>query len=107
MAHITTYKPRLLYRYATRYIMVILSLQVIEGKLRHAGSQQVQFCSFSQDNDSVLKREEGRQRLREVGISTPETVGAWLVEVFRKDFGQEQLADRLEPFIHNNIKKAV
>ena len=88
-------------------IMVILPLQVIEGKLRHAGSQQVQFCSFSQDNDSVLKREEGRQRLREVGISTPETVGAWLVEVFRKDFGQEQLADRLEPFIHNNIKKAV
>ena len=67
--------------HGTRYIIVILPLQVIEGKLRHAGSQQVQFCSFSQDNDSVLKREEGRQRLREVGISTPETVGAWLVEV--------------------------
>ena len=73
---------------------------MIQGKLLSARSQKVQFFSFNQDNDSVLNSEEGRQRLRDVGIGTPLEVGEWLVEVFRKDFGEERLADQLESFIH-------
>ena len=73
---------------------------MIQGKLLSARSQTVQFFSFNQDNDSVLNSEEGRQRLRDVGIGTPLEVGEWLVEVFRKDFGEERLADQLDSFIH-------
>lgn len=60
----------------------------------------MRFFSFSQDRDSVLNCEEGRHRLREVGIGIPLEVGEWLVDVFRKDFGQDDLADRLDGFIH-------
>ena len=73
---------------------------MIQGKLLSARSQKVQFFSFNQDNDSVLNSEEGRQRLRDVEIGTPLEVGEWLVEVFRKDFGEERLADQLDSFIH-------
>ena len=73
---------------------------MIQGKLLSARSQKVQFFSFNQDNDSVLNSEEGRQRLRDVGIGTPLEVGEWLVEIFRKDFGEERLADQLDSFIH-------
>ena len=73
---------------------------MIQGKLLSARSQEVQFFSFNQDNDSVLNSEEGRQRLRDVGIGTPLEVGEWLVEVFRKDFREERLADQLDSFIH-------
>jgi len=38
--------------------------------------------------------------MREVGIVTPLEVGKWLVDVFRKRFSQEDLADRLHDFIH-------
>ena len=43
---------------------------------------------------------EGKEKLREVGIGTSLDVGEWLVEVFRKRFDQEELADSLEAFIH-------
>ena len=48
----------------------------------------------------MLNSKEVRQRLKDVGIDTPLEVGEWLVEVFRKDFGEEQLADQLDSFIH-------
>lgn len=60
----------------------------------------MRFFSFSQDRDSVLNCEEGRRRLREVGIGIPLEVGEWLVDVFQKRFGQDDLADRLHGFIH-------
>ena len=60
----------------------------------------MKFFSFSQDRDSVLNCEEGRHRLRKVGIGTPLEVGEWLVDVFQKHFGQDDLADRLHSFIH-------
>lgn len=64
----------------------------------------MKFFSFSQDRDSVLNCEEGRCRLREVGIETPLEVGEWLVDVFRKRFGQDDLADRLYSFIHKTLE---
>ena len=78
-------------------------MQDTQGKLRHAGSYKTQFFSFCQDNDSVLNTDAGREKLREVGIGTPLQVGEWLVEVFKKDFDQDQLANQLEPFIHRNV----
>lgn len=62
----------------------------------------MRFFSFSQDRDSVLNSEEGRRKLREVGIGIPLEVGEWLVDVFRKHFGQDDLADRLHGFIHKH-----
>ena len=52
----------------------------------------------------MLNCEEGRCRLREVGIETPLEVGEWLVDVFRKRFGQDDLADRLYSFIHKTLE---
>ena len=81
--------------------------QAIQGKLQSVRSHKVQFFSFCQDNDSVLNSEEGRQKLRDVGIGTPLEVGEWLVEVFRKDFGQDQLADQLDGFIHTPYTRRI
>ena len=75
---------------------------MMKGKLKLPNSHQIQFCSFSQDNDSVLNCEEGRQRLRDVGISTPLEVGDWLVETFKRRFRQDELADRLRAFVHSS-----
>ena len=74
--------------------------QRIKRKLELPSSHNIEFCSFSQDKDSILNCEEGRQRLRDVGISTTLEVGNWLVETFRKRFGQEELADKLRAFLH-------
>ena len=82
------------------------SLQEIHGKLRSTGSHQTKFFSFCQDNDSVLNTDAGREKLREVGIGTPQQVGEWLVKTFRKDFDQGELANQLEPFIDKNTEKA-
>jgi len=63
----------------------------------------IKFFSFSQDRDSVLNREDGRRRMKEVGIGTPLEVGEWLVDVFRKRFDQDDLADRLHGVIHKTL----
>ena len=73
-------------------------LQETRKKLGSYSSHDVKFFSFSQDRDSVLNSPDGRRRLEEVGIGSPRDVGAWLVQVFREDFGQESLANRLESF---------
>ena len=73
---------------------------MILEKLGSVPSRTVRFFSFSQDKDSVLNNEDGRQRLRDVGIGTPLEVGDWLVDVFRNRFGQEELADGLHQFVH-------
>ncbi len=82
--------------------MVCNLLQRIEEKLELPSSHQIKLCSFSQDKDSILNCKEGRQRLRDVGISTPSEVGDWLVDTFRKRFGQDDLADRLRDFVHSS-----
>ena len=64
----------------------------------------IKFFSFGQDCDSVLNCEDGRRRMREVGIGTPLEVGEWLVDVLRKRFGQEDLADRLHSVIHKTLE---
>ena len=76
-------------------------LQETLKKIGASPSRKVQFFSFNQENDSVLRSDDGRQRLEEVGIGSPRDVGAWLVRVFQRDFGQEELASQLEAFIHN------
>ena len=48
----------------------------------------------------MLNCEEGRRKLKKVGIGTPLEVGEWLVDVFRKRFGQDDLADQLHSFIN-------
>ena len=81
-------------------ILSICILQVIVEKLQPPSSHTVQFFSFKQDWGSRLNSEEGREKLREVGIETVADVGEWLVGVFRDRFDQEELALRLESFIH-------
>ena len=76
-------------------------MQETRRKIGFSPSRKVQFFSFSQDRDSVLNSPEGRQRLKEVGIGGPWDVGAWLVSVFQRDFGQEELARQLEAFMDN------
>jgi len=45
-------------------------------------------------------REDGRCRMREVGIGTPLEVGEWLVCMFQEYFHQKHLAERLRGFMH-------
>ena len=75
-------------------------MQVTKEKLRSTGSHEVKFFSFCQDKDSVLNSDEGRKKLRAVGIESPLQVGEWLVKVFREDFDQDELANQLEVYIH-------
>ena len=81
--------------------LLFLILQETLKKIGASTSRKVQFFSFDQENDSVLRSDDGRRRLEEVGIGSPRDVGAWLVSVFQRDFGQEELASQLEAFIHN------
>ena len=76
-------------------------LQETLKKIGASPARKVQFFSFNQENDSVLRSDDGRRRLEEVGIGSPRDVGVWLVSVFQRDFGQEKLASQLETFIHN------
>ena len=76
-------------------------MQETRRKIGTSPSRKVQFFSFSQDRDSILNSPDGQQRLEEVGIGSPRDVGAWLVRVFQRDFGQEELASQLEAFIYN------
>ena len=64
----------------------------------------MRFFSFCQDKDSVLNTDEGRKKLRAVGIESPLQVGEWLVKVFREDFDQDELAEHLEVFMNKNTK---
>ena len=80
----------------TAHIHTCTHKQEIHGKLHRVGSHQIRFFSFCQDNDSVLNTDSGREKLKEVGIGTPLQVGEWLVKVFRKDFDQDELANKLE-----------
>ena len=77
-----------------------------EAKLRPTGSHKVSFFSFAQENDSIFILQDGREKLREVGIGSPLQVGEWLVDVFKRDFDNEKLADQLEPFMHENAANA-
>ena len=79
--------------------MFLSSLQRIKEKLELPGDQQIMFCSFKQDIDSVLNCEEGRQTLRDVGIKTPSEVGDWLVEALTENFDQIKLAEELNQFL--------
>ena len=80
--------------------MVLIFLQKIREKLELPGNQQIMFCSFKQDIDSVLNCEEGRQTLRDVGIKTPLEVGDWLVEALQESFGQDEIAKQLHTLLH-------
>ena len=63
----------------------------------------MKFFSFNQDKDSVLNCDKGRQKLRNVGIGTPLEVGDWLVDTFKRKFGQDDLATRLNSFIRSDF----
>ena len=48
----------------------------------------------------MLNSPEGRKRLGEVGVSSLCDVGDWMVDVFRNELDQNELAERLDTFIH-------
>ena len=48
------------------------------------GSRMVKFFSFGQDRDSVLNTEDGRKKLRDVGIGTPSEVGDWRTSLINR-----------------------
>ena len=71
-------------------------------QLQLPDEQEVMFCSFKQDADSILNNPEGRKKMKEVGIKTPTDVGSWIAETFRKCFKQRDVARRLESFMSSN-----
>ena len=85
------------------YTFINILFQEIKEKLNLPRSHTVKFFSFDQERWSVFRTREGREKLREVGIGSPQEVGEWLVEVFRKRFYQDELADRLETFLHQTL----
>ena len=73
---------------------------MIKEKLGHCPTRTVKFFSFAQGKDSVLNSPEGRRILQDSGIHCPVDVGEWLVETFRRHLDQEELAGRLDDYIH-------
>ena len=75
-------------------------IQYVKERLQLVPSCTVKYFSFCQDRDSVLNSPEGRQRLGEVGVNSPRDVGEWMVDVFKNKLDQNELAERLDTFIH-------
>ena len=75
-------------------------LQMISEQLGRVPSHTVRFYSFSQDRDSTLNSDDGRKRLQEAGIGTPQGVGDWLAEIFEKQLDQEEVAEKLRTLVH-------
>ena len=57
------------------------------------------FYSFSQDADSVLNNEDGRQRLKGAGIKVAKDVGEWVAELLEKSLQRPQIAKDLRQFV--------
>ena len=83
-------------------VLLIHFTQALSTQLQLPVDQKVMFCSFKQDADSILNNEEGRKKLKGVGIKTPTDVGSWVTETFRKDFKQRDVAAKLETFMSSN-----
>ena len=62
----------------------------------------VKFCTFSQDKDSIFNNEKERERLRDVGISTPKDVGHWIARTFEHRLGNSTLASDIRCFLDQN-----
>ncbi len=69
-------------------------------QLGNIPSRKVQFYSFSQDRDSILNSDDGRDKLRGAGIGTPQDVGDWLAEIFEQQLDQDELAEKLRELVH-------
>lgn len=63
------------------------------------------FCSFRQEDDSVLNCTEGRKKLKEVGIKSPMDVGDWVAKTFKKDFKQRDVAEKLKDFMSSSLEQ--
>lgn len=75
-----------------------MCFQKLSEQLQLPDDQEIMFCSFKQDVDSILNNEKGRKKLRDVGIKRPADVGSWVVETFRKNFKQRPEADKLKDY---------
>ena len=75
---------------------------MIIEQLGQVPSHKVQFFSFSQDRDSVLNNPEGREKLQKAGIGTPQDVGDWLAGIFESQLDQDELAKKIQTFVHRN-----
>ena len=64
------------------------------------------FYSFSQDCDSSLNSDEGRQKLLNAGIHSTEEVGKWIEKQLRHYLHQADVADKLLEFLNQyNVVK--
>jgi len=61
--------------------------------------REVDFYSFSQDADSILNNEDGRQRLKDAGIKGARDVGEWVAELLEKSLQCPQIAEDLRKFV--------
>ena len=80
-----------------------MCLQRLSEHLQLPDDQEVMFCSFKQDADSILNNEKGRKKLREVGIKTPTDVGNWVAETFRKNFKQRDVSAKLKELFTSSL----
>ena len=76
---------------------------MIVEKLGSFPSNDVKFFSFCQDRDSVLNSADGRQRLREAGIESPDCVSEWLAGIFESQLDQDDLAKDLRALARKRL----
>ena len=79
---------------------LLCMLQMTLEQLGRVPSRKVKFYSFSQDRDSILNTEDGRSKLRDAGIGTPQDVGDWLAHIFESQLDQDELSQKLRKFVH-------
>ena len=75
---------------------------MVVEQLCQVPSHKVGFFSFCQDKDSVLNSPDGRQRLKDAGIGSPQDVGDWIAKIFETQMDQDNLAKRVRCFVHRN-----
>ena len=77
--------------------------QIIEEKLGRSPNRTIHFYSFSQDRDSSLNSDEGREMLLNAGIRSTREVGKWIEERLRDYLHQDDVANRFLQFLNQQI----
>ena len=72
----------------------------MKSRLGTSPNRKTIFCSFSQDGDSILNCEKGRQTLTAVGIYCHLSVGDWLCNILT-ELKQQHTALSLKSYLES------
>ena len=80
---------------------MLVFFQRIKERIGNSPRRTIRFYSFSQDSDSFLNCDVGRETMGKVGVYSQKDVGDWLEEEIRQRIKQPDIADKLHKFVES------